>query len=131
MESTAKEIYPEHEKLHKVKEEAQAAGDFIEWYRASGFCLAQWHDSRYEPCLACEHPVYHGIWDGCQEEDCDCKNEGENFIPEGLYRDFRQTEEILAEYFDIDLRKLNYEKDMMLSKIRGEEIISSVERKDG
>lgn len=32
--------YPEHDKLHQVKDETQAAGEFIEWLGSRGIFLA-------------------------------------------------------------------------------------------
>lgn len=32
--------YPEHDKLHLVKEQTQAAGEFIDWLGTQGFFLA-------------------------------------------------------------------------------------------
>lgn len=34
--------YPEHEKIHAVKEQSQAQGDFLLWIEQQGFYLMQW-----------------------------------------------------------------------------------------
>lgn len=33
--------YPEHEKLHRVKQESQAQGQFLEWLDSEGYILCQ------------------------------------------------------------------------------------------
>lgn len=83
--------YPEHEKLHAVKDKSQAIGEFIHW-------LAETHDAHvitYE----CD---YDGRWE---------RRRG----AEG-----RWMRERLAEFFNIDLAKIEDEKDAMLAELRKE-----------
>ena len=40
--------YPEHEKLHKIKNESQAQGEFVEWLQSKGVNLMIWdHDDNH------------------------------------------------------------------------------------
>lgn len=36
--------YPEHDKLHAVKDKSQAIGEFVEWLQEQGIHLASWHN---------------------------------------------------------------------------------------
>jgi hypothetical protein len=76
--------YPEHDKLHEVKDKSQAIGEFLEWLGSEkrGVVCEYTDDSDYPI------PMTHNI----------------------------QT--LLAEYFDIDLDKIEEEKQQMLEKIR-------------
>ncbi len=90
------EQYPEHEKLKAVRDKSQAIGDFLEWLRGTkGFRLARWEKVPDESALAGE----------CEEVD-------------RLVQQSINTEEILAEYFKIDLTKLEQEKRAMLDSLR-------------
>lgn len=74
--------YPEHEKLHAVKEKSQAIGEFIEWLLGQkAFTLAKWRE--------------------------------DELMPEHI-----NIEELLAEYFSINLGKLEQEKQAMLEDFR-------------
>ena len=43
-------IYPEHEKLAKIKDKAQAIGDFLEWLQIEyDHCIAYWLDDELVP----------------------------------------------------------------------------------
>lgn len=36
-------MYPEHEKLHKIQNESQVQGEFIEWFGSKGIQLMTWN----------------------------------------------------------------------------------------
>jgi hypothetical protein len=38
-------LYPEHEKLHKIKDKSQAIGEFMEWLESQGVHLARYNAS--------------------------------------------------------------------------------------
>lgn len=38
--------YPEHDKLRAVKDQTQAAGEFVEWLRGEGYVIAQHPEDR-------------------------------------------------------------------------------------
>lgn len=76
--------YPEHAKMIAVKEQAEAAGDFLEWLLQQGFCVAQWSSH------------------------------------EGLMPIRRPTEQWLADWLEIDLTKIDEEKQLMLEELRND-----------
>ena len=85
--------YPEHEKLKSVQEKSQAIGEFMEWLRyTKKYTIAKWYKSQ---------------WDADDEEETD------RLMPE-----FPSIEKLLAEYYGIDLNKIEEEKRAMLDEIR-------------
>jgi hypothetical protein len=84
-----KQQYPEHEKLKAVQKESQAIGEFLEW-------------------LCGEKAVELAVW-----------REGEERGDDELLRPINMNKEkILANYFKIDLVKLEFEKRKMLEELR-------------
>jgi hypothetical protein len=85
---------PEHDKLHEVRERSQAIGEFLEWLGERGVSLA----------------VRHQHSDGCREDGfliCD-------FREDELASFAFQTNQLLAEFFEIDLDTLEAEKTALL-----------------
>ena len=82
--------YPEHEKLHAIRDKSQTIGDFLTWCR---FTLCEWHEATGT------------IRNGDHE-------------PEGWYPRRGRMESLLAEYFEIDENKLEAEKRAMLERLR-------------
>ena len=85
--------HPEHEKLTSVAEMSQLLGEFLEWLELRGMSI--WEYGEIKP---------------------------DSFITplEGLRRVRRTREELLADYYGIDLVKLAAEKDAMLAELRKE-----------
>lgn len=82
--------YPEHEKLQAVQKKSQAIGEFIEWLRnTKQITFARWYKAELD------------------EEETD------KLMPE-----YPSTNKLLAEYFNIDLQKLEQEKRAMLDELR-------------
>lgn len=79
--------YPEHDKLAAIKAESQLLGEFLSWLDERGIRL-----SHYNPLGS--------------------RRAGDD----GLVEIGRSREELLAEYFEIDLRKLDDEKRDMLEQ---------------
>lgn len=79
----AKVKYPEHEKLHKVHEQSQVIGEFLEQLGSEGLSI-------------CEYVDRHDRWSPLS----------------------KNTEKILADYFGIDLDKLEKEKRQMLAELQ-------------
>ena len=80
----------ELEKISTVKEKSQAIGEFLEWARSEGFFLASWQ--------------HFG-----------------NPEPEGYDRlvgSNKTTNQWLAEFFEIDLKKAEEERQALLDEIR-------------
>ena len=75
--------YPEHEKLHLIKDKSQEIGSFLEWLQDDAkIILAEYDEMDF------------------------------------LYPIYIRTEELLAKYFNIDLKKIEQEKRAMLDEIR-------------
>lgn len=84
------ERYPEHEKLHKIKDQSQTIGQFLEWTGEKGWHLAEYVEEYEELDWDMLMPIRRSITD------------------------------LLAEYFGIDQNRLEAEKRQMLDEIRAE-----------
>lgn len=83
------EHYPEHEKLAKISDKSQLVGEFLEeWCTTKGYTLCEWLD------------------------DADFSAVG------GYFPVRKRTDAILADYFGIDLDKIEAEKRQMLDVMR-------------
>lgn len=71
--------YPEHDKMHAIKDQSQAIGEFLEWCGERRWQLVD---------MDTDFPVR------------------------------KRTEELLAEFFEIDLKKVEEEKLAMLASLR-------------
>lgn len=112
-ETEATPRYPEHEKLAAVKAKSQTIGEFLDHMP---YTLAEWRDDLITE-VECS-------WD-CTPDDPDpdhesCDGTGwrtvpakEQFVPVRL-----SVQEVLAEYFGIDLDRVEEEKRAMLDEIR-------------
>jgi sulfite reductase alpha subunit-like flavoprotein len=76
--------YPEHDKLHEVKDKSQAIGEFLEWL-------------------------------GNEKRGVVCQYEDDSDYPVPMPHNILQ---MLAEYFEIDLDKIEEEKQQMLEEMR-------------
>ena len=94
---------PELDKLIAVKEQSQKLGCFLEWLFSNGQVLCTYKESRYydEDGNVTDEHVVGGY--------CD---------PGGYYQVGKGIEQILAEYFGIDLEKVNEEKSVILDDYR-------------
>lgn len=91
-----KEQYPEHQKLQAVREKSQAIGEFLEWLLSiKGFRLAKWMKVPDESEFASE------------------TDEVDALVQQSI-----DVNKLLAEYYDIDLDKLEAEKMAMLEDLR-------------
>lgn len=88
---TTQNKYPEHEKLDKIHEISSSIGDFLEW-------------------LSSVKQIRFAKW--IKEETKD-GTEFETFVQQNM-----DIEGWLAEYFKIDRKKLEEEKQVMLAKLR-------------
>jgi hypothetical protein len=111
--------YPEHDKLSAIQDESQLIGEFIE---TGGYILARyreagdngqppyvWHPRRRKA----EAPTMSDYIDGLAMRNPDYESWGESLAPVGL-----PITQILADYFKIDLRKIEDEKRAMLDQLR-------------
>lgn len=92
------EGYPEHEKLSKVKDKSRIIGEFLDYYFLP----------KYYICIT-------GHDDGCESLDDDDYNCN---CTEPLISAHIVIEKELAEYFGIDLDKIEKEKQQMLEEFR-------------
>lgn len=83
--------YPEHEKLRAVKAQSQTIGDFLSWLEERDMAV-------------CERVP--------EDIDEDGFSSDEEFVPTQ-----KGIERLLAEYFEIDLRKISDEKDAMIAEL--------------
>lgn len=96
--------YPEHDKLKAVKERSQACGEFFEWL------MARYH-------LA----TYHAHSEGCYKrhpDDGEVLGTACGMGTRTLYSANAKVDDLLAQYFGIDRKKLDAEKDAMLEEVR-------------
>ena len=89
-----KNKYPEGEKLHAVSEELQKLGFFLEWLQ-----------QRY---TLCKFYIQDDLTDEEREWD----------VPEGYYPDRKSIQTILADYFEIDMKKVEEERKQILKELR-------------
>lgn len=88
--------FPEHEKMHAVKSRSQSIGEFLEWLRSEkGYVI-------------CERLRTS---DGDEEEEDD--DADYELVPANL-----GITKLLAEFFKIDLEKIEAEKRQMLDQLR-------------
>lgn len=90
-------IYSEHKKLKAISHLSNAIGEFLE-------------QKKYDGIVLCKFRAESKNWNN-DHTDYD-------FIPEGYYPIYEQTEDMLARYFKIDQRRLEKEKRQMLKSIR-------------
>jgi hypothetical protein len=127
--------YPEHERMKAVRGESQAIGEFIDWLRSeeTPYTIAEWEEwraceassnifARVDKSWHCENGrkmggAEHEAEDWGECERCEgtgrVKSDDPRLYPAGI-----GIEALLARYFDIDLDKINDEKDAMLAEIR-------------
>jgi len=80
--------YPEHEKLIRVKDEAEILGNFLEWLQ-----------TKFYLC------------------DITVDVELNYFNHPSVYRTAKGIEDILYEYYNIDSKEIENEKQLMLNKL--------------
>ncbi len=92
--------YPEHEKLRAIKDKSQAIGDFLDWLGAE---------------KGVELAYRHVHTDGCKDDTAvfACGSRSGDLLPLNV-----RINSLLAEYFEIDEKKLEDEKQQMLEDIR-------------
>jgi hypothetical protein len=98
--------YPECEKMKAIQKESQTIGEFLEWLSGKGIHLV----------------TVHTHTDACLDEEGESKDEFGNRLcgySEGAYQPLHtSTENLLADYYNINLDKVDAEKDQMLKELR-------------
>ncbi len=95
----------EHDRLLEIKDKSQALGEFLDWLR---------QEKRVVLASVHEHTNDCGRW---------CEREYAVFTP--------RTETLLAEFFDIDLAKLEREKRQMLAGLRKQYASEEIDKELG
>lgn len=136
--------YPEHEKLKQVTAYSQRVGEFLDWLSSQGVHLMKW-TTFHEPveCWQCagndnhkgmileqitgpiikEDPLQPDRASKSQWVTCPNCN-GTQFDPERTSDveqwapERRGIQQLLADYFEIDLAKIDAEKEAMLIALR-------------
>ena len=107
--ATDAELYPEHVKLRAIADKSQAIGEFLDW-------LSLPTEEGGKGVVLTERKCPHGYWpmQDCEESKwCARGDETVQFWP------FHgSTTKLLAEFFKIDLDKIEEEKRAMLDAIR-------------
>lgn len=83
---------PELDKLAAVREKSQLIGDFLEWLQGEGLVICEWHDKQYV--------------------------NGKLVQPAGYYPVQRRMDQLLADYFGINLKAVERERQAVLNAIR-------------
>jgi len=95
---------PEHDKLEKVKDKSQAIGEFLEWLRgAKKIRLCRWNTY--------EEPNY-------DKNEPDFNSKTKTHTVESLDYVTTSIEQLLAEFFEIDLNKIEEENRVILDDLR-------------
>jgi hypothetical protein len=97
---------PECEKLYAVHEKSQMIGSFLDWLFSNGRVLCEWYDFQY----------FDEDGDLAEEYVKDRYTE-----PEGYYPTHDTIESLLAEYFEINMNKVNKEREELINWIRTKE----------
>lgn len=135
--------YPEHERMAAVSDQSQAIGEFLEWLTEQGITLATWE--RTKPCDGHSGPSMASRWGDTAQIGWKWQCEGGRMVghPDSnkpgeiggtcatcggtgridrieprLAPGGRRTEGTLADYFGINLRKIEAEKRAMLASLR-------------
>ncbi|MHA1952485.1 MAG: hypothetical protein ACW96U_00875 [Candidatus Heimdallarchaeaceae archaeon] len=88
-------MYPECEKLKDAQDQSQTIGEFLEWLEYRGVVL----------CVHCNTNSQFFYNPDLTDED-------------GFEPVQKNREDILAQYFDIDLNKVEQERQQILSKLQ-------------
>ena len=95
---------PECDKMLAVRDKSNAIGEFLEWLQG---------ERKLTLCREITHKEIEEAIDAGMEDEIDYK-EGD------LTPDHTGIEALLAEYFDIDLKKVEEEKQAILQQVRAE-----------
>lgn len=110
------EQYPECEKLAKVSKESNSIGAFLDWLQEQGISLTKWQDEgdngepRYIDETTGEQASMLAL-NSINNPECEEWSEGYFAIN-------TPTEKLLAQYFDIDMNKVEKERRQILEDIR-------------
>lgn len=117
------EQYPECEKLAKVSKLSNGIGEFLNWLREDkDITLFQWNDkdNNGEAKFVDKNgdPTIPSHYSFDETEDSDFLNPEYETFPKGYYRVFTPFNQLLAQYFDIDMNKVEKERRQMLDELQ-------------
>lgn len=131
--------YPEHDKLMAVKDESQVIGSFLEWLAEKGYKVSAWTEFTETQYLwvwpdyengTREDQLSHGLWYWSPDRSTSTgrkvlaldedgnRIKREHVTHEGWDPHRGGIQALLSRYFDIDLAKIDREKDQMLDSLR-------------
>ncbi len=96
--------YPEHEKLKRVHDRSQACGEFIEWLSSEKKIQLGQRHRHTDECYQKVEVKFFGMRD---QLTC-------GMLEDNLYLAAESVVDLLAEFFEIDQKKLEEEKRTML-----------------
>ena len=117
------EKYPECEKLANVSKMSNGIGEFLEWLREDkNIELFQWadKDDNEKPKFVNEagDPTIPSHYSFDEKDDSDFLNPEYETFPEGYYRVNMNFTKLLAQYFEIDMNKVEKERRQMLDELQ-------------
>ena len=83
---------PQLDKMKAVQKESQLLGEFLEWLQEEGLVICEWHENQYV--------------------------NGKLSQPAGVYPTRRTSQQLLADYFGIDLKAADWERQALLDALR-------------
>lgn len=132
--------YPEHEKLKEISDTSQSIGEFVDWLNDRGVQLMKYETyTEPEDCVGCQatgrirvvvpyvidedNPGMVGSGPRRTMQTCpDCDGTGKDPNETWTTSEWGPVrgsiQELLAEFFEIDLNKIETEKRAMLESIR-------------
>lgn len=123
---------PEHDKLHALDGKNQTCGDFVTWLQHNGYILAKrepanWICEECGPLNVAEAAHsrkgvrFNGLFSVAPMYEHKYCGKAVDHSPEGLYAVPLDITKLLAEYFEIDLQKLEDEKRAILEELRAQQ----------
>ncbi len=99
---------PECDRMAKVSEVSQKIGEFLEWLESKDFRICQWVDGTSDAARIAAAFSFN----------TEKMDELDNVPNEGYYPITTNIEKLLAEYFEIDLNKVEKERRALLEALR-------------
>ncbi len=110
---------PELDKMSAVRNESQAIGEFVDWLGQQGMVIHKWTTglTNWFPCmeLGCDEGTNISLGTPCRRCGGAGGHEGEidnRYLPIST-----PTEELLAEFFKIDLKQVDVERRALLGAL--------------
>ncbi len=116
--------YPECEKLAKLADLSHKIGEFFDWLGEQDMVLFKWNeesDNGESKFIDKNGESVHNVHSQFLFDDkptSDILNPKYETYPEGYFRVFTSMEKLLAEFFGIDLNKVEKERRLLLEELR-------------